>query len=99
SRGQSRRARVQFMASAWACSITTTNGVSMKPIIVTSITPQQYQGFLAKLRAEKNVLVEPSATGGRASCHGVVVEWTYANNTITATPISKPFFITEGYID
>jgi hypothetical protein len=71
----------------------------MKPITVSGINPTQYQQFLARLKAEKNVLVEPSATGGRASCHGVVVEWVYANSTVTATPISKPFWITEGYID
>jgi hypothetical protein len=71
----------------------------MKPIVVSGVTPQQYQAFLAKLSPSSQVLVETTPAGGKLSYQGTVVGWTYANNTVTATPLSKPFFVTEGHID
>jgi hypothetical protein len=70
----------------------------MKPIVVSGVTPAQYQAFLAKMKAETSVLLESSPTGGKLSTHGTSLSWTYANNTVTATPLTKPFLMTEGHI-
>jgi hypothetical protein len=70
----------------------------MKPIVVSGVTPAQYQAFLAKVKAEAAVLLETTPTGGKLSNHGTVIGWTYADNTVTATVISKPFLETEGHI-
>jgi hypothetical protein len=71
----------------------------MKPIVVSGVTPVQYQAFIAKLRLEKQALVETNPNGGKLSYQGTVIAWTYLNNTVTATPISKPFLLTEAHLD
>ena len=64
-----------------------------------TVTPQQYDAFLAKMKTERDVLLETTPTGGKLSHHGTVISWTYANGSLAPTVVSKPLFTTESSLE
>jgi len=67
-----------------------------EPIVFTGITPEKYNALLTA--AAKDVSITPEPNGGKAASHGVTVEWTYLDETLTVTILSKPFYVPEDAV-
>jgi hypothetical protein len=66
----------------------------MKPIVISNVSPAQYQFLQERLKANKEILVKDSTI----AFHGVELQSSYANNTLTLTTVKKPFYVTQGHI-
>lgn len=68
----------------------------MDPIVFTGITPEKYAALIEKAKQEVSITPEPN--GGLVSTHGVEVRWTYLDETLTVTVLSKPFYVSVDHI-
>jgi hypothetical protein len=66
----------------------------MKPIVISDVSTAKYQYLLTSLRAHKEILVKDNTI----AFHGVELQSSYANNSLTLTVIKKPFDVTLGHI-